>query len=201
MSNKRNRTIPIRETLERTIFEELQELYPTVSNRGIEYKQTCSFLGLPCDFDFMELSDNVEEFNDSLNSVNKINVSDVFALLVYCLMKMAKENGFYFVCHKKTIREIAFDLSIYDVAIACNVFDFLVQYSYLYNFDNKITSTIAVRNYECIQSSRVFDRSRKSKESKKEIPDDVVPTDLILDLDKDIGLIDEIEEFKEIPLF
>ena len=98
---KRQRTIPLRENLDNTIFDEIKELYPSISNRGVEYKQTCSFLGLPCDFDFMELSDNVEEFNE--NNENKITVSDVFSLFTYCLLKMSKENGYYFVCHKKTI--------------------------------------------------------------------------------------------------
>ena len=163
---KRQRTIPLRENLDNTIFDEIKELYPSISNRGVEYKQTCSFLGLPCDFDFMELSDNVEEFNE--NNENKITVSDVFSLFTYCLIKMCKDNGYYFICHKKTIREIAFDMSIYDISVACNVFDFLVEYNYLYNFDNKITSAIAVRNYECIQSSRMSDRERIKETNKKQ---------------------------------
>lgn len=93
---KRQRTIPLRENLDNTIFDEIKELYPSISNRGVEYKQTCSFLGLPCDFDFMELSDNVEEFNE--NNENKITVSDVFSLFTYCLLKMSKENEWILFC-------------------------------------------------------------------------------------------------------
>ena len=189
---KRQRTIPLRETLDNTIFEEMKELYPTVSNRGVEYKQTCSFLGIPCDFDFMKLSDDIDEYNE--NSETKITVLDTFSLFTYCLLKMSKENGYYFNCHKRTIKEISFDLNISDVSLSCSVFDFLVGYKYLYNFDNKITSTISIRNYECIQSSRMTDREYKTKEINKKTEKKTEKSD---DKKEDSNPFFDMEDFDE----
>ena len=51
-----NYRITLRETLTKDIFDELKEKYPTASEKGIEYKQTCSFCGVPSDFDLETFS-------------------------------------------------------------------------------------------------------------------------------------------------
>lgn len=162
------RTIPMRATLNPSIFEEMATKYPSISKRGIEYKQTLSIIGFPSDFDYNEFIDFVDAYEP------KVQVTSALGVYLYCLSKMARENGYYFNVHNRTAREIALSLDL-DPTQAQDIFNFLIEFEYLYNFDGKITSTIAVRSYEIIQSSRMNNRERSDKNNKQQKQEPVTP--------------------------
>lgn len=154
MKKNEKKLIPLRTTLTADIFNEMEAKYPPVSDKGIEYKQTISIIGIPVDFDFNEMYDFAAD--------SSIDPAHAIAVLLVLLTKMGETCGFYFIAHRRTAQEIAFLLGL-DGSEIQKILDFLIEFSYIYNFDNRITSTIAVRSYEILQSSRAQNRMRKSK--------------------------------------
>lgn len=151
--------IPLRTTLDETIFDEMEEKFPSVTDNGVQIKQTVEFFSMPSDFDFDRLLDFCEDSN--------FDFSKIWTTLTYFTSKMCVEHGFYFVLSRSFVRYFASIINVnYDDM--CYIIEKLCEHEYLFNFDDRICNIYAVRTYECTMSARAARRKYKNKTDETE---------------------------------
>ncbi|MBP1559714.1 MAG: hypothetical protein J6C96_00500 [Oscillospiraceae bacterium] len=186
--------IPLRTHLDFSIFTEMEEKFPPISDRGVELRQNMDFFSMPTGFDFCTFSDFCID--------NNIDVCKSFSVLIYLTLQMCNTYGYYLIGSRSFFRTMCLQLDIdkdeFDVILSK-----LVEGCYIYVFDDKYSNVYAVRTFETVQSSRASRRHYKNKdkeepkeEPKEETeeteeteevqffgPDDVPPPDFLEDIE------------------
>lgn len=133
------RKILLRNVIDESIFDEMEEKYPSDTKRtGVKTKQAVDHISIPADFDFVEFQ------NESYN--NKINAAEAYMALNIILATIAMSHGFW--------------TEIDNISVNSEILDFLVKSEHLARFGDRITSKYSIKEYETVQSTRSRSRNR-----------------------------------------
>lgn len=146
------KTIPLRETLTPYIFDEMIENYPLTAVDGREYKQELKYFSVPSDFDFIQFRFDCED--------SDINPHEAYIVWSYLMAQMCSEHGYYCENTKALMFKMSTALGLSDEQIKAIV-EALIDTGYLYEFSGRFTNIPAVRTFECVQSTRISNRTRK----------------------------------------
>lgn len=146
------KTIPLREKLTADIFTEMTESYPLIALDGRQYKQNLQYFSVPSDFDFLQFRFDCED--------NEISIYEAFTVWSYLMSQMCAEHGYYCNYAKALLFRISTALCLEEQHCR-SIIDALIEMGYLYNFGGRLTCIPAVRTFECVQSTRISNRTRR----------------------------------------
>lgn len=146
------KTIPLRETLTPDIFDEMTANYPLTAVDGREYKQELKYYSFPSDFDFIQFRLDCEE--------KGINYSDAVVVWTFLSAQMCAEHGYYCINRKALLIKMTYALGFGEEQCK-TIIDALIDTGYLYDFDGRYTNIPVVRTFECVQSTRISNRTRR----------------------------------------